>query len=39
LSKVRNLTIEKERILKDKKLWSGGTYKEIASTRVRSEKI
>jgi hypothetical protein len=39
LSKVRNLTIEKEIIPKDKKVMVRGTYKDVASTRVRSDLI
>jgi hypothetical protein len=31
--------MEEERIPKDKRLWSGVIYKDIASTRVRSDLI
>jgi hypothetical protein len=39
LSKVRNLTIENERIQKVKKVMVRGTYKDVASTRVKLDLI
>jgi hypothetical protein len=37
LSKVGNLTIEKERIPKDQKVMVRGIYKDVASIRMRSD--
>jgi hypothetical protein len=31
--------MEEEIIPKDKRLWSGGIYKDVASTKVRSDLI
>ena len=33
------LMTENERIPKAKRLWSGGIYKDVASTRVRSDLV